>query len=212
MKRDIFCLFSLILISLFFCSSVCGEEIAFQAVIDGDTIRVGHEKKVRLIGIDAPETYEGHKMTWKSRQWKMELQEIRRLGDASKDFLFGLITACAGRKKVLLRYDRNNVYSSHMDKYKRKLAYVYLPVKKGITENPDYVYDTINGERYIFLNASIVRAGYAFVYIFADYEFKSFFLSLEKEAREKGKGLWSGEKGFLYIWPFLEKERRDVLN
>jgi len=78
-------------------------------VIDGDTFwlkdKNGQIEKVRLIGIDAPE----------SRRSKYK--DIQRFGKESKDFLVKFLK----NKKVALEYDVQKT-----DQYGRTLAYVYL--------------------------------------------------------------------------------------
>ena len=78
-------------------------------VIDGDTFWLkdnnGQIEKVRLIGIDAPE----------SRRSKHK--DIQRFGKESKDFLVKFLKD----KKVALEYDVQKT-----DQYGRTLAYVYL--------------------------------------------------------------------------------------
>jgi micrococcal nuclease len=82
---------------------------AVKKVVDGDTFWVddGSEKgfKVRLIGVDAPETH------------KSAHKEIGYYGTESSGYLCRLISG----KKVRLLYDVEKV-----DQYKRTLAYVYL--------------------------------------------------------------------------------------
>lgn len=79
-------------------------------VIDGDTFWVadGSPKgfKVRLIGVDAPETR-------RSRN-----KEVGYFGKESKAFLTELILG----KEVILKYD-----VGRRDRYGRTLAYVYMP-------------------------------------------------------------------------------------
>lgn len=89
-----------------------GEKAAFYPVvrvIDGDTFWVndGSERglKVRLIGIDAPET----------RNSRNKVKEA--FGDESTKYLTGLIDG----KRVRLEYDIDT-----LDQYGRTLAYAYL--------------------------------------------------------------------------------------
>ncbi len=77
------------------------ENVLVKRVIDGDTFETISGKKVRLIGIDAPELHP-----------KKEC-----MGEEAKDFLQGKIEG----KKVLLKKDKTNT-----DKYGRLLRYVYL--------------------------------------------------------------------------------------
>jgi micrococcal nuclease len=80
-----------------------------RKVVDGDTFWIddGTQKglKIRLIGVDAPESRNSGK------------KEISSFGREASDYLTRLI----GGKKVRLEYD-----VGHLDKYGRTLAYVYL--------------------------------------------------------------------------------------
>lgn len=78
-------------------------------VIDGDTIVVqisGMEEKVRLIGVDAPETVDSHK-------------PIQCFGKEASDEMKRLLTG----QDVLLK---NDPTQDNKDKYGRLLRYVYL--------------------------------------------------------------------------------------
>lgn len=77
---------------------------------DGDTITVdmnGRQEKVRLIGVDTPETHDPRKA-------------VQCYGQAAAAFTRQLI----GANRVRLQSDPEN---SDRDKYKRLLRYVYLP-------------------------------------------------------------------------------------
>ena len=84
------------------------EYFTVRAVIDGDTFWIddGSEKgtKVRLIGVDAPETR------------RTRTKEIGHYAQESKEYLKNLIEG----KKVRLEYDVDT-----LDLYGRILAYVY---------------------------------------------------------------------------------------
>ncbi|MBA7557027.1 hypothetical protein ES705_49756 [subsurface metagenome] len=73
-------------------------------VIDGDTIVLDENEKVRLIGIDTPETKDPRK-------------PVQYFGKEAYEFTKSLVEG----KKVRLEYDQNKI-----DKYGRTLAYVYL--------------------------------------------------------------------------------------
>jgi micrococcal nuclease len=89
---------------------VQGVYHAVLEVVDGDTFWIddGSEKgvKIRLIGIDAPETRNSGK------------KSAHPYGKTSKDFLQSLI----GAGKVRLEYDVRR-----RDQYKRLLVYAFLP-------------------------------------------------------------------------------------
>ena len=76
-----------------------------ERVIDGDTIILEDIGRVRLIGVDTPETVHRSK-------------PVERFGKEASEFLRGLIEG----GKVWLEYDWQR-----KDKYGRTLAYVYLP-------------------------------------------------------------------------------------
>lgn len=73
-------------------------------VIDGDTIVLDENEKVRLVGVDTPETKDPRK-------------PVQYFGKEAYEFTKGLIEG----KKVRLEYDQ-----VRKDKYGRTLAYVYL--------------------------------------------------------------------------------------
>lgn len=80
------------------------------AFTDGDTISVnmnGTEEKVRMIGVDTPETKDPRK-------------EVQCYGKAASDFTKKLI----GSSSVRLEADPTN---TNRDRYNRLLRYVYLP-------------------------------------------------------------------------------------
>jgi micrococcal nuclease len=125
-------------------------------VVDGDTIRVrigGHEERVRLIGIDTPESV--------------------KPGTPVQCYAL----AASARTKALLpagtpvRLVRD---VEERDRYGRLLAYVYR-VRDGL-----------------FVNLSLVREGYAVALtIPPDVAHTAEFVAGAREAREKGRGLWS---------------------
>lgn len=90
-------------------------------------------------------------------------KEIGYYGKESKIYLGQLLMG----KKVRLEYDVRKY-----DRYKRTLAYVYL-------------------ENGTFLNAHLVKNGYASAMtVPPNVRYADLFVQLQKEAREKRKGLW----------------------
>ena len=86
-----------------------GESILVTKVIDGDTIEVEGGIRVRLIGIDTPET-------------KDPRRPVGCFGkEASKE-----TKSLLEGKRVMLEKD-----VSETDKYERLLRYVYLPLESG---------------------------------------------------------------------------------
>ncbi|HEX9274284.1 MAG TPA: thermonuclease family protein [Candidatus Binatia bacterium] len=78
-------------------------------VIDGDTIVVSPNEKVRLIGVDTPETVHPNKT-------------VQCFGKDAKEFTRSMVE----RKSIRLVLDESNAARNHKDRYGRTLAYVYF--------------------------------------------------------------------------------------
>jgi len=89
---------------LLICTSAYAQSFLVERVIDGDTIKLSNGERVRLIGVDTPETVHPRK-------------PVEYFGKEASAFTKRL---CEG-KFVRLEYDQNK-----RDRYRRLLAYVYL--------------------------------------------------------------------------------------
>lgn len=173
--------------------STAPVEASVIRVIDGDTIEVAIEGKlykVRYIGIDTPEV--GQPYADEATEKNRELVE---------------------RKVVWLEKD-----VSETDKYNRLLCYVYVEhiykadgSGSGISELLRRYGTSLEETRkligelsealkkraetqseYIFVNAELVRLGYAQASPYPpDLKYQHYFLELEAEAREQGRGCWA---------------------
>jgi micrococcal nuclease len=89
-------------------------------VVDGDTIVVSPNERVRLIGVDTPET--AH-----------PVKAVQCFGREAKEFTRRM----ADGQTVRLVLDQSNAVRRHRDKYGRILAYVYL--EDGTQLNADLI-------------------------------------------------------------------------
>src|SRR3989338_3980649 len=144
-------------------SSLNNGLVFVSRAIDGDTIKLSNGGYVRFIGIDTPESRYNKKIVRDSKRSGSDIKSIIRMGIEASDFT---------RRKVQGKMVRLEFDVEKRDKYGRLLAYVYL-------------------EDGTFLNAKIIEEGYAQVMtIPPNVKYAGYFLKLQKEAREKIKGLW----------------------
>ncbi len=136
-------------------------------VVDGDTfhcIANGEEIKVRLIGVDTPESHKNQKALRDAEKTGMPVEDIIKMGKKAYEFTKRLIPEGT---TVYLETDVQLT-----DKYGRILAYVWLPDGR-------------------MLNEVLVREGYAQVYtIPPNVKYQDVLLSAQGRAREEGKGFW----------------------
>ncbi len=138
-------------------------------VYDGDTfkcrLKSGEEVKVRLIGVDTPESRKNRKAYRDARRSGMDIEEIIEMGRKASRFTKKLIPPGT---TVYLETD----VQLH-DRYGRLLAYVYLPDGR-------------------MLNEVLLEEGYATVYtVPPNVKYAERFRKLQRKAMELGKGLWA---------------------
>ncbi len=136
-------------------------------VVDGDTLVIEEgnvHHKVRLIGIDTPESRYNYKTLRDSKRTHQDIQAIIRQGKRAASFVKTLVK---GGDYITLEFD-----AEKYDRYGRFLAYVYLSDGR-------------------MLNDLIVRAGYASPMTIApNVKYSSLFRKSYRYAREKKAGLW----------------------
>ncbi|MEM4959391.1 MAG: thermonuclease family protein, partial [Nanopusillaceae archaeon] len=136
-------------------------ECIVERVIDGDTF-ICSGQKVRLIGIDTPESRYNQRVE-KQRNLG-DRETVISLGKEAKRFVEGILKK---GMKVRLEFD----VQTH-DKYGRLLAYVWLP----------------SGE---MLNEVILREGYAMLLtVPPNVKYQDRLQRAFREARERERGLW----------------------
>ncbi len=135
-------------------------------VVDGDTavIRVdGQERRVRLLGVDTPETVHPNK-------------PVQFYGKEASNFTKQSLTG----RRVWLEYDK-----SPLDRYQRHLAYVWLERPDSINEN------TIRRE--MFNARLLLGGYAKVMIINPNRRYKDLFNKFQSEAQNSRKGLWAGQ-------------------
>ncbi len=140
-------------------------------VVDGDTFHCrlssGENVRVRLIGVDTPESSDNPKARRDAERSGKSVEEIIRMGKASTEFTKRLLPE---GETVYLEFDVQKT-----DRYGRLLAYVWLSDGR-------------------MLNELLLREGYAMVYtIPPNVKYQERFLQAQREAKEKRRGLWGTE-------------------
>ena len=143
------------------------QKTTVTRIIDGDIIQAlygGVEKRIRLIGIDAPESRIDRKAMKDANMSEHDIKTIVEMGKKAKAYVNGLIKR---GDLITIEFD-----VQERDKYGRLLGYVYLS----------------NGK---MLNEEIVKAGYANVMtIPPNVKYKDRFIGAYQEAEEDKRGLW----------------------
>ena len=162
----------LLLIPLFLFSIQCHSEqtttCKVTRIVDADTLYCsrgyGNKEKIRLTGIDAPESNKNPKTYRDAERTGESVKSIIELGKKSTAFVKSRLSVST---EVRLELD-----VQAKDKYGRTLAYVYLP----------------DGS---MLNELIVREGYAQVMtIPPNIKYQELFVEAERDARKNKRGLW----------------------
>lgn len=160
-----------ILLYILFTFSFASDRIPAKvlSIVDGDTIKVlinGRVEKVRLIGIDTPESRINRRANLQARRNNKDVREIINMGKLAKEHL-GLYLL--EDDTIYLEFDVQK-----RDRYGRLLAYVW---KDGLLINKEMICD-----------------GYAYpLTIPPNTKYADEFRECFKEAREEGTGLWESQ-------------------
>jgi endonuclease YncB( thermonuclease family) len=163
-----------------------------EQVVDGNTLKLSEGKKVRLIGIDAPEDSPNAKAREESKRTGQNLEALVQMG---RDATAWVKENFKGRK-VFLKHD-----VQEKDTDGTELAYVYLfdelgsfqglPYNQRITDLKGEWWEGRQQGLFVFLNATIVGSGYAQPAVAApNDQYADLFTELYEKARQYNRGLW----------------------
>ncbi len=145
------------------------EYYTVERVVDGDTFKLTTGERVRLIGIDTPEKFESKKLDKDSKNSGKDKKTIQNLGRLSSEYVKEFVEG----KKIKMIKEPNY---QDKDVNGRLLRYVYL--QDGT-----------------FVNAKIIKDGYAQVFESFPFSKKDEFRMYQKDARENKRGLWAEING-----------------
>ena len=163
---------------------VLSEALTITKVIDGDTFVLSNGERIRLTGIDTPESYDNAKARRDSQRSGQDVRAITQQGKEATQFVRNL----AQGKKVRIEYDVQK-----RDRYGRLLVYVYDI--DTLRENPQTQLSeglVADANHEIFLNGSIISSGYAIpMTIPPNVKHADLFKKLYSDARSHKRGLWA---------------------
>lgn len=147
-----------------------GDYATVERITDGDTFSVifnGRKEKIRLIGIDTPESRRNDRSKKQGKEERLNQEEIVAMGKEAKAFIARQIKK---GDRVKLEFD-----VQERDKYGRFLCYVYLEDGR-------------------MLNEIMIGEGYAYPLTIApNVKYESKFRDAFVSARENSRGLWKKE-------------------
>jgi len=158
-------------------------QLTVSRIIDGDTFVLSDERRVRLIGIDAPE----RRLPRDDGRTEADRAVLRQLAALSSDHLEELVTG----RSIELEFDPASASTNHLDRYGRTLAYAWV----------------VEGGRRVFMaNRRMVADGYANAYTKYPFLHADDFLELQRVARQGRRGLWADRVGSAPL-PLAEPSR-----
>ena len=182
---------TLLISFLLITSTLHAQTYTVERIVYGDTLKLTNGERVRLIGIDCPESKDNAKARRDAERTGKDVETIIRMGRESYEFVRRWLLE---GEQIILKFD-----VQRKDKYGRLLAYVFH--RWDITDIIlDFVhiegvheYVEEDGKQFIdtFVNASIVYEGYASpMTIPPNVKHAEVFKKLYEEARQNNRGLW----------------------
>jgi len=182
-----------ILVGIVSCDNV-SEQKRYRVikVYDGDTVGFANRAHVRLLGIDCPEMVDNAKLNADARSMGQSKDFIKEQGRQAFEFTHKLLM----HEKVQVEFDKEK-----KDKYGRWLAYLWIelgnPGSSLKVDVPAYFVKVLRkdphgkNKEYIFVNATIIKAGFAYPFATSDsLRYGDMLRQLYDQARAEKRGLW----------------------
>ena len=155
------------------------------SVVDGDTVQLGDQGRVTLAGIDAPEVYPNRKLYDDARRNGVEYYQMMGLGKEARLFLEQMVK---GRKiRIETDVEEKNGRGD-------LLGYAFLKVCAAdckFDPVPGHEYVKLDDGTYDFLNATLVKSGFAEARPdVGGLKYRNLFSSLQKQAQNDQAGFW----------------------
>jgi micrococcal nuclease len=159
-------------------------------VIDAKTIELSNGERIRLIGVDGPDSENHKKDEENAKRLGIDLAHYQSFREKASAF----IKRSIGSNQLRVEFDERHRKKNDRDREGRLLAYLYIetlvPDTVDVSEDDWYLHVPHQGRHNVFLNASLIRAGFCFTNRNAFFKHKDTFVLLEEEAKRKGHGLW----------------------
>ncbi len=156
-------------------SKSISDVLHVERVIDGDTYVLSNGETVRLIGVDTPETFGTYKLARDARTSNRDASTIQELGAIATRYAESIVLD----QPIVITYDQANAVTGHKDRFGRTLVYVNVASEDGA---PLYC-----------VNDRLIFDGFASAYVKYAFGRTEWYLSAERDARTKGRGLWADE-------------------
>jgi micrococcal nuclease len=171
--------------------SLCRASDSFtvSSVVDGETLELSNGEKIRLIGVDVPASSKNVKLRDDIKSTGKDAPTLIAAGKNAAKFLRELIQ----NKTVVLEHDLGEKERSG-----RRWAYVYFYLDPRLNiEIPEAWYtelvpETKERQLRVFLNATLIREGYASMKVISpNVKYQELFSKLQEEAKAQKRGLWA---------------------
>lgn len=177
-----------------FCSPslFASKTLTVKRVIEADVLELSNGKKVKLIGVTTPSVNDAQTNRTIASKYKLDPGTVQVYAFAARKFVQNVIE----KQFIYLTYDDAYADREHKNAEGLTLAYAWFPIyyRDSRDHNDDFS-NTLLGitSEDRLLNAEILRLGYGVAEKGGNYSKRKEFLSFEKTAQERGKGLWGSE-------------------